>query len=247
MKYRLTFQCERPVSLPIQYNKILQASLLRWLGNKEYADFLHNQGYERNKRRFKNYTFSNIFGKNKYDSQNHKIVFYDQIQIYLSFYTDESHKYIFNNISEEKPLILGKSILKLMNCEMAVEEDRECIVDTLSPVTIHSTFKLSDGRKKTYYYEPWEKDFSKMIRENLIRKYSAINGVEPEDDNFEIQPVRESKLVCDTIYYNRFVIKGWTGRFKITGSPELIRTALLAGIGARNGIGMGCILQRNDM
>lgn len=49
MKYRLTFQCKNPVVLPVQYNRILQAALLYWLG-EECASFLHNQGYENEKK-----------------------------------------------------------------------------------------------------------------------------------------------------------------------------------------------------
>ena len=244
MKYRLTFQCENPISLPVQYNKILQAALLSWLGNKEYADFLHNQGYERNKRTFKHYTFSNILGRSKYNQRKHKIVFYDQIQIYFSFYTDESHQFILDNIAERKPLILGKNALEFVNCEIAVEEYRECIVDTLSPVTIHSTFELVDGRKKTYYYSPKEKDFSEMIRQNLIRKCMSIYGNEPADSFFEIKLKNHKGIKEVMVYYNRFVIKGWNGSFILTGSQEMIKVALLSGIGARNGIGFGCLAQK---
>ena len=60
MKYRLTFVCGEPVSLPVQHHKILQAALLAWLGNEQYVSFLHNQGYEREKRTYKLYTFSRI-------------------------------------------------------------------------------------------------------------------------------------------------------------------------------------------
>ena len=247
MKYRLTFKPIAPVVLPMQYYRILQASVLTWLGRDEYGKFLHDVGYEHNKRVFKNYTFSHIFGNSIYNKNQNKLTFTGTIYFYLSFYTDDCHEIILQNWKEKKPLHLGKILLELENIEVANEEYRDCIVDTASPVTIHSTFELPDGRKKPNYYEPWEKDFSKMICENLIRKFIAINGAEPREKNFDIRPVRGTKLAAHTIHYNRFIIKGWTGQFQISGSPELIQTALLAGIGARNGIGMGCILQRNDM
>ena len=131
-----------------------------------------------------------------------------------------------------------------MNCEIAAEEYRKCIVDTLSPVTIHSTFELADGRKKTYYYSPNENDFSEMIRQNLIRKYVSIYWEEPKDSSFEIKPENYKKIKEVIVYYNRFVIKGWNGSFVMAGSEEMIKMALLSGIGARNGIGFGCIAQK---
>ncbi|MCI8858783.1 MAG: CRISPR-associated endoribonuclease Cas6 [Lachnospiraceae bacterium] len=242
MKYRLTFVCGEPVSLPVQHHKILQAALLAWLGNEQYVSFLHNQGYEREKRTYKLYTFSRIFGRNNQDKKNRKIIFYGKVQLYVSFYTEESHQMIVQNFLEKKPLILGNHLLQLYDCELAQEVYEPCLVDTASAVTIHSTPQLSDGRKKTYYYNPWENDFSEMIRQNLVRKYQAFYGEEPKEAAFKIVP--DGKMKGTTIYYNRFVIRGWNGSFRIYGAEEMIKMALLSGIGARNGIGLGCLLQR---
>lgn len=41
------------------------------------------------------------------------------------------------------------------------------------------------------------------------------------------------------------LIKGWNGVFHMQGSPSLIRLALLTGIGARNSIGCGFLLQKS--
>lgn len=244
MKYRLTFLCNHPVSLPGQYNKILQASILNWLGDEEYVSFLHDQGYQREKRRFKMYTFSEINGKHEYDRKERKRIFSDKIQLYLSFYTDETDALIRNNIVKKKPLSLGMNQLDLYDCELVQEIYQSCRVKAESPLTIHSTFELPDGRKKTYYYSPFEKDFSEMLRQNLIRKYEAFYGMPPQNDEFRIVPEREKTLKEVTLYYNRFVIKGWRGMFRLYGSEEMIRMALLSGIGARNGIGLGCVVQK---
>lgn len=241
MKYRLTFMCENPVELPKEYNKILQAALLNWLGDNRYSEFLHDQGYQNEKRSFKLYTFSEIIGENRFNSRNKRIQFFEKIQIYISFYTDESHELILKNIEAKKQLILGSKKLELYDCELVRETYSSCMVETLSPITIHSTLELPDGRKKTYYYEPTEKDFSEMLKQNLKRKYVAFYGEVPENDEFVILPIGKRKeVVCR---YNRFIIKGWKGKFRIQGSEEMIRMALLSGIGARNGIGFGCVIQ----
>lgn len=243
MKFRLTFLCGSPVSLPGTYNKILQAAILNWLGDEEYGTFLHDRGFQNEKRCFKLYTFSELEGKHEYDTKKRKLVFRDKIQLYLSFYTDESLPLILKNIEQRKPLCLGENLLELYDCEVVNEIYTDCVVKTVSPVTIHSTFELVDGRKKTYYYCPLEKDFSEMIRENLVRKYEAFYGVLPEDSEFKIIPEKREKIKETSFYYNRFFIKGWRGMFQLCGSEEMIRMALLAGIGARNGIGMGCVVQ----
>lgn len=142
---------------------------------------------------------------------------------------------------------MGSEILELYDCELVEECYTDCVVKTLSPVTIHSTFETADGRKKTYYYEPREHDFTDMIRQNLLRKYIAWYGKEPDDTSFKIEEDKGRRTKCVSIYYHGFVIKGWAGDFRIHGSKELIRMALLSGIGARNSIGLGCILQKNTL
>jgi len=245
MKYRLTFQCVQPVVLPVQYNKIVQAALLTWLGDSNrYASFLHNEGYRYEKRVFKLYTFSKLFGKKEYDNTGKKIIFSKQIQLYLSFYGNEAHELILEHIDRKKNLQLGTAMLPLLDCELVQEGYTDCVVQTVSPVTIHSTFTLHDGRKKTYYYSPFEEDFSEMIRQNLLRKYRAWYQCDLEDEEFEITLEQKKSLRQAVIRYDRFVIKGWNGVFRMSGSPALIKLALLAGIGARNGIGCGCLLQK---
>lgn len=54
-----------------------------------------------------------------------------------------------------------------------------------------------------------------------------------------LNQARETKT-----YYSGFQIRAWKGRFKLYGSAEMIELALLSGIGARNSIGFGCLIQK---
>ena len=86
MKYLLTFYSQEPVQGPANYNKILQAALLNWLGDGGYSAFLHDRGYQRDKRSFKMYTFSDMMGEHFYQSEKKKLIFTGPIQICLTFY-----------------------------------------------------------------------------------------------------------------------------------------------------------------
>lgn len=243
MKYRLTFDCVRPVSLPVQYNHIVQAVLLKWLRD----DTLHDGGYENEKRMYKMYTFSNLYGYYRYERASRRIVFLDQIQIYLSFYDMSEHAIILKNIRENRGIELSGVQMPLVDCSLVQETyGEECVVKTLSPVTIHSTMQTAQGKQKTYYYSPLERDFSDMIRENLLRKYEAFHGYLPENQEFSIEPLNKKQLKEVHIYYKNFAMRGWNGRFIMRGTDELIELALLAGIGARNSIGLGCILVEEE-
>lgn len=242
MKYCLTFACRQPVEVPVQYCKILHAALLTWLDDSKYASFLHDDEFQRNS--YQMYTFSELMGQREYDQIKNKFVYYGQIQIILSFATDESNVLIFKNYKEQRPLRLGREFLDFVGCVPIEEKETDfCVVDTVSPITIYSTYEKEDGRKKTYYYAPFDEGFSELIREDLIRKYSTVYHKLPQNDAFEITAPIPEQLYQATVWYNNFFIRGWHGRFELKGSPELIKFGLLSGLGQKNPIGLGCIVR----
>lgn len=247
MKYRLTFYCPDEVLLPIQYNHILQAALLNWIGEAEYTTFLHDEGHSEGRRNLKLYTFSNLYGKYSFYKESKKIGFSGEIAFYCSFYEMQGDRLVQHNVERQKPFRLGEKRLAFLKCDVIEEVYEDCVVDTMSPITIHTTTELPSGKKRTYYYEPYEADFSEMIRQNLIRKYKAFYGQEPEDARFEISRLEGEDYKQVSIYYQHFVIKGWRGCFVLRGAKELLEMALVSGIGARNGIGCGCVLQQKSV
>lgn len=247
MKYRFKFYSAEEIVLPIQYNHIMQAAILNWIGDQEHSIFLHDKGYTHEKRNFKLYTFSNLYGNYQYSPANKKIRFQGEIYFWCSFYEESIDNLIQRAAEKQKPLNMLNKKLAFIDCELVEEEYEDCFVEAVSPVTIHSTVELPDGRKRTYYYEPIEREFSEMIRQNLIRKYKAVYGKFPKDKKFQIVSLQNQNYKQVSIYYKNFLIKGWRGQFLLKGSKELIKLALLAGVGARNGIGCGCILQKDIM
>lgn len=247
MKYRFTFYSAEEIVLPIQYNHIMQAAILNWIGDQDHSTFLHDIGYEYEKRNFKLYTFSNLYGNYQYYSNDKKIGFQGEISFWCSFYDEYVDDLIRRADKKQKPLNILNRKLAFIACELVEEEYKDCLVETVSPITIHSTVELPDGRKRTYYYEPNEREFSEMIRQNLIRKYKAVYGNLPSDTSFQIISLQNQNYKQVSIYYKNFLIKGWRGRFLLKGSKELMKIALLTGIGARNGIGCGCVIQKDIM
>lgn len=83
-----------------------------------------------------------------------------------------------------------------------------------------------------------------MIRENPVCKYEVFYGVLPEDRELKIIPEKEKRLRKQHSIYNHFFIKEGYRMFRLCGSEEMLQMALLAGIGARNGIGIGAWCRR---
>lgn len=229
------------LTLPIQYNYIVQAVILRWLGDENYAKFIHDAGYEYNKRKYKMYTFSRLEGKFTINSENKTIIFYDEVHLTISCEDEKFLTYLINNV-------ITKDEFYIINQQVYVDEvscknkklSAPVEVFTKSPIVIYSTLENAE-KKKTYYYSPYEKEFGELIKKNLINKYNALYRENPEDDNFEIQPLKNRRLKENILVYKGTVIKGWSGEFILKGSNELINIAYNTGLGSKNSQGFGCI------
>ncbi len=243
MKYKLTFPLEEKICLPIYYHHLLQVALLNWIGDTSYQKFLHDTGFLSGKRVYKLYTFSKIYGKFELDKKNKKIIFNDEIHLYLSSCDERYLTYMIKNIISNSSLILGNYHLALekVECIEEVCEKNVCKIRTLSPITISSTLTKQDGTKKRYYYNPQEKEYSDMIRDNLLRKYKAFYDNELTDAEFHIELVDKGKE--SLIFYKREAIRAWNGIFQMKGSKEIIEFALNVGLGERNSAGFGCIMK----
>lgn len=241
MKYCLTFQCSAPTSVPIHYNKILQAALLSWMG---FDGTLASSTGEEKRYYQKWYTFSEILGNRDCLPMKNKYVYYGQIQIVLSFPQTDTHDAIVKAAECRRPLRLGWEYVEFKGCSIIEEEvGEEILIETLSPLSVYELFEKEDGRKSAYYYSPFDEGFSSLIREDLLGKHIELYGKEPEDTRFEIQLVSADKLSQATVWYNNFFVRGWHGQFVIKGSKELLTLALHVGLGERNNIGMGCIVR----
>lgn len=115
----------------------------------------------------------------------------------------------------------------------------------LSPLTCYSTLKKGDGSRKTYYYSPFEEEFSVLIKENLRKKYKVVFG-NTNGFDFSIKPRRVLPQDQKIIIYNRnrtnkgTVIKAWMGFYELSGSKKALELAYDVGLGAKNSQGFGC-------
>jgi len=106
----------------------------------------------------------------------------------------------------------------------------------LTPVTVYTTLFSKSGKKKTYYYSPFESEFAELITKNLFKKYEAFYKKHPRG-SFSIKPA--GGLREKILKYKNFIIKGWIGKFEIKGTPKLLYFAYDAGLGAKNSQGFG--------
>lgn len=236
---------EREFQLPVHYNRYIQAALYQ-VQDPDFSDFLHNVGFQYGDRQFRLFTFSRLLGRYRLLRDEGIIRFSGPVQLVVSSPVIPFCQAVMNTILREDGLRLGPVNFHVvqMATEQQTAESDSIVVETLSPVTVYSTLYRPDGRKYTQYFHPREKDFQELVNQNLRRKLQLIRGSEALDEVdkhpcFEIEPLREPKM--HLVMYKGTVIKGYSGRFRLTGHPALLDTALDAGVGVKGSQGFGCV------
>ena len=238
MRLTLEFDSERRLSLPIQYNYTIQGFLY---GNitPELGEFLHNQGFVFEKRSFKMFTFSRLQGR--YEMIGDRIVFYPPVTLTISSPFDRFIQELANTMLQKGDLELAGCKVYVANIKVLpeVKIEDEIRIKMLSPVVVYSTLQTKEGKKKTYYYSPFETEFTDSLDNNLRNKYEAFFG----------KAARARKLVLETagrpkekiMKYRGTIIKGWMGQFVLNGNKKLLKLGYDCGIGAKNSQGFGMV------
>lgn len=241
MRVTLNFQREQALTLPLQYNHILQGFIYHHI-SPELSAFLHQEGYLYEKRSFKLFCFSNLMGRYRIQNKEEKTIeFSPPFKLVVSSPVERF-------IQELAETLLKKPEIDLYGQPVLIESievhptptiNGELLVKMLSPMTMSSTLKTADNRTKRYYYSPFEKDFSLLIEANARKKYQAFHKTSADGLKMEVIPERVNKSCEKILNFKDTVIKAWTGSYRLKGSPELLHTAYACGLGGRNSQGFG--------
>jgi len=234
-------QSKYGIRLPLHYNYLLQGFIYKNL-SRHLARFIHNQGYQYEKRRFRFFTFSRLLGKFRIDRD--WIIYPKICTLWIASPIIKILESFAGSLAREGCIQLGDNLCEVTSIEVPFTKkyEKEIEIRTLSPITVYSTLLTPDRKKKTYYYSPFEPEFSKLILQNLIKKYLALHP--DKKDNlqvFSITPRWVSKKNEHIIYYKKTIIKAWSGIYRIKGSQGLLELAFDSGLGSKNSQGFGMI------
>lgn len=225
--------------VPVHYNALVQGALYRNL-TPEFGEFLHNQGFVSDGRRFALFAFSRLLGDSDYIAETKTLRFRNPVRLIVASPVERFIRETGRLLLREG-VRLGKQLLRVSAVELDAPrvEGASVEVEALSPVVAYSTMYRSDGRKFTAYFQPRETDFQRIVADNLVRKAKLLYGEEAEFGPIRVMPVgRPRKQV---VIYKDTIIEGYTGRFRLEGDVRLIQTAIDAGLGGKNSAGFGLV------
>lgn len=225
---------DMPISLPVNYNHLVQAAIYSNI-SRELADFLHDKGFLLGKRSFKLFIFSRLLGRHFIDGGT--ITYSDKITLYVSSPLEKFIQELANTMLKRGFIVLGNNRLRITELSFPPKPKigNEVKIDTLSPITVYSTLLTPEGKKKTYYYSPYEKEFSKLIDANAKKKYFILNKRKIKS-KLAANPLKVKEVL---VMYKDTVVKGWSGSFYLKGPKSLIETVYETGLGSKNSQGFG--------
>ncbi len=234
-------------------NHYFQALVYRCL-DIDAAQWLHNTGYRLEDKAFKHFTFSTFLEQARFNPRDKIFHFPREVSFYVSSPLEWLCDQLASNMSRQTTIHLGgERAFKNLFTVASVEKVHEPAVTlgamqvrAITPIEVHSTFRTSGNKRKTYYYNPFEKEFSLMVEENLQRKWQALYRRKCPF-RMRIRPLFPStrKDLEKIIYFGngprRTLVKGWTGRFVLEGDPEFLAFGYDCGLGSRNSQGFGLV------
>ncbi len=241
MRLKLTFiPSSNQLCLPVHYNYLVQGMIYSNL-EKSLANWLHNKGFKYLKRNFKLFTFSKIFGKYKIKDKN--IIFYDKVWLKIASPYIKILESFAEHVVKKSHIRIGEQNCYLESVEIETKKEfhNKLTIKTISPITIYSTVITAEEKKKTYYYNPFEPEFSSLIIKNLVKKRIAL-----EKSNFDIpensyiRPLKvHPKKNFHIIFFKETVIKAWSGIYELSLPEPYITLAYYSGLGSKNSQGFG--------
>lgn len=228
------------ITLPLNYNKAVQGMIYHKIG--EHLPEIHDRGYMIGSRVFRLFVFSRIQGKMK-EIRDGRITFWAPIRIQVSSPIEQFLELLANRLLHTSRVNLASYKLSVNSVSIRKNPDfssGEARVRAISPITVYSTLLTADGRKKTYYYHPKEKEFSEQIRNNLFKKAVLLCN-DASSNSFSIVPQRVKNTDQKIVYYKDFIVRGWLGKYLMKGTPQLLDIAYDTGLGSKNAQGFGMI------
>jgi CRISPR-associated endoribonuclease Cas6 len=254
MRIRLTLEpINQNTSISFNYHYAFSSMIYNALrrSSAEYADFLHNQGYQSGQKRFKHFTFSRPWIEKQQIRNGRIYIVSGPILWQISSPIDDFLNNIVNGLFAERIITLSDdhstNQFQLRQIEtLAPPEYQETMSFTcLAPLMV-SIKDERDGQPHKHYVRPDDDSFAELIKRNLLEKYRVLYDCEPQNGDFEfafdwdfINRRGGVERISKLIKYKDINIRGFVAPFKVKGSAELIKLGYECGFGGANSQGFG--------
>lgn len=248
MRIQILADVGNGISLPINYNHLLVGVIYKFLAesNPEYADFLHDEGYRTDEKRFKLFTFSQLMAERRQITGD-RIHFRSPLTWFVSSPVEQFLSHFADTLLTQGRLTIGPNQLKIIDVTIprTPRFRSEMTFRCLSPIVM-SAVRMNKDQQRTHYCLPDDPELSELIRKNLLRKHQAIHKRAPQDDmlsfRFDDRYIhRKQGRVTRLVDFKGIKVRGILCPFQVSGSVGLIQMGYECGFGDKNSAGFGMV------
>ncbi|MCF0260180.1 MAG: CRISPR-associated endoribonuclease Cas6 [Erysipelotrichaceae bacterium] len=234
MRLKISFDAHH-LTLKREYQHALQGVIYSLLNGEPIFDKLHHTGWEGGGRDYKMFVFSQIFGP--FQIQDQTLTYNGLCVWYISSYSSLLLKTIYQNLIQSQSFYIGPHKIEIQSIALEdidyFPEDREIIIQTLSPITAYRT----EG-KRFEYYSPDSKEFQDLCLQNLANKNAALE-VPFEALQFEILEVLTSQK--RVIHFKNSFFVAYNCRLRVKVNYSALYLIWNTGLSAKNSAGFGMV------
>lgn len=254
MRFKVTFNTNAGRKhLPFNYQYYISAWIYKVIGSadKDFADFLHNEGFRDGNKKFKLFNFSPLnFGKPKILKEKGLFEIYStHLTLHLSFLLSDAAEVFIIGLFKYQEAYIGDSVngldLKVTQIERLpdIELSETMYYRTLSPVVLSYQYP---GWTYASYLSPEDESYTRLLYNHFMNKYLAAPNASPLPDSFpfhfKLTGTPRSKLA--TIKQGtpeQSKIRGYLFDFELTAPHEIHHLMLSCGTGEKNSLGFGWV------
>lgn len=229
----------QPLRISFAHFKALQGLAYSLIGHdRALAQEIHDRSYP-DKKSFKFFCFSDIIGR--YQNNGEKLIYKSTITWELRSADDRVINAAEQYVSANSAVKIGNQLCRIISYEM---REKHFCTDTLTvrmntPIVVYHTEASGFVR----YFHPYEQAFCDAVINNIKNKYEMFYDKPLPGDVAFINKKLSDKDKCIT-HYEKSVITAWYGEYQITASPEILDFIWHTGLGGKNSMGFGTVIEK---
>jgi CRISPR-associated endoribonuclease Cas6 len=248
MRVRLTLIAEQErARLPFDYQFAVASLIYRTLGegSEEFAAYLHDEGFTSQKRTFKLFTFSRLGLELRGRGGDGLELADPHVTLQVSSPVSQFVEHFVEGLFRSETFSIAYATFRLAGAEtLAPPEFTDRMrFRALSPITESAD---APGSRHARFLD-LSNDWSEIVRRNLLHKFRALHGREPDDERlswawdreYVASAERPGRRLSTLSDIHGIKVRGWLAPFTVAGSRELIEIGYEAGYGSRNSMGFG--------
>lgn len=259
MQFKITFELQQQGQLlPLSYQYELSSWIYRLISSADtsFGEFLHSKGYISGNKRFKLFTFSNLYVPPKFEILGDRMKIHStSISFVVSFLVEQAARDLILGVFQNQSLRLGDKIsqvdlkvIQVYNLPPVQIDHTTACLRTTSPLLVSEPEIRPNGRLWHNYLDPLQEKYGFYFFKNLKEKYQTAlahqliePGIEDTEWQFKMLSSKPRKRLIKIKAFTPAETKvvGYNFDFKLTAPASIIRLGILAGFGGENALGFG--------